>query len=144
MCRAYVYVGLYGFGYIEAGRNVIQLFQQKGWTVIITDDLNDRVLLMMNLGVGALTGLIGMLAAMADQNLVGDLGDEFGTATVAFFVAFIVGLAFCSIMMSVVGSAVNTVIVCFAESPAEFEANHPSLSREMRSSWMQAWPELAF
>ena len=102
MYRAYVYVGLYGFGYIEAGRNVIQLFQQKGWTVIITDDLNDRVLLMMNLGVGALTGLIGMLAAMADQNLVGDLGDEFGTATVAFFVAFIVGLAFCSIMMSVV------------------------------------------
>ena len=43
-------------------------------------------------------------------------------------------------MMSVVGSAVNTVIVCFAEAPAEFEANHPELSREMRMTWRQAWP----
>jgi hypothetical protein len=54
----------------------------------------------------------------------------------------IVGFVFCSILMSVVGSAVNTVIVCFAESPAEFEANHPQLSAEMRHAWVQAWPEL--
>jgi hypothetical protein len=43
-------------------------------------------------------------------------------------------------LMSVVGSAVNTVIVCFAESPAEFEQNHPHLSAEMRGAWRQAWP----
>jgi len=42
--------------------------------------------------------------------------------------------------MAVVGSAVNTTIVCFAESPAEFEANHPELSAEMRGAWHQAWP----
>ena len=35
------FVGLYGFSYIEAGKNVFQLFQQKGWTVIITDDLGN-------------------------------------------------------------------------------------------------------
>lgn len=139
---AYVYIGLYGFGYIEAGRNVIQLFQSKGWSVLITDDLNDRVLLMMSLCVGALTGIAGMLAAIADQSLLGDLDVGDSAALVAFFISFIVGIVFCSILMSVVGSAVNTVIVCFAESPAEFEANHPDLSREMRSSWMQAWPEL--
>lgn len=139
---AYVYVGLYGFSYIEAGRNVIQLFQQKGWTVLITDDLNDRVLMMMSIGIGALTGLVGMLAAMADQSLLDGLGLEGGVGLVAFLISFVVGLVFSSILMSVVSSAVNTVIVCFAESPNEFEANHPDLSREMRSSWMQAWPEL--
>lgn len=139
---AYVYVGLYGFGYIEAGRNVIQLFQQKGWTVIITDDLTDRVLMMMSICVGIVTGLVGMVIALADQNLLGDLGLEGNVAFIAFFISFIVGIVFCSILMSVVGSAVNTVIVCFAESPAEFEANHPGLSREMRSAWVQAWPEL--
>jgi len=142
---AYVYVGLYGFGYIEAGRNVIQLFQQKGWTVLITDDLNDRVLLMMSFGVGALTGIIGILVAAADENLLGGFDFDGGsTALVAFFICFVVGLVFSSILMSVVGSAVDTVIVCYAESPAEFEANHPGLSGEMRSAWMQAWPELTF
>lgn len=50
------------------------------------------------------------------------------------------GFLISSILMSVVGSAVNTVIVCFAESPAEFEQNHPHLSAEMRAAWRQAWP----
>ena len=43
--------------------------------------------------------------------------------------------------MSVVSSAVNTVIVCFAEAPNEFQMNHPELSNEMRAGWRQAWPE---
>lgn len=55
-------------------------------------------------------------------------------------VGLLVGYLFSSILMAVVGSAVNTTIVCFAESPAEFEANHPQLSAEMRESWCQAWP----
>jgi large-conductance mechanosensitive channel len=59
-----------------------------------------------------------------------------------YSIGLIVGFVFCSILMSVVGSAVNTVIVCYAESPAEFEANHPQLSAEMRSAWIQAWPGL--
>merc|ERR1712008_530705 len=70
---AYVYVGLYGFGYIEAGRNVIELFKQKGWSVIISDDLNERVFLMMSVSVGILTGIIGVLATMIDESLVNDL-----------------------------------------------------------------------
>jgi len=141
---AYVYVGLYGFGYIEAGRNVVQLFQQKGWTVIITDDLTDRVLMMVSIGVGVLTGFAGLAITLADQSVLGDLGIEENVASIGFLIGFMVGLVFCSILMSVVGSAINTVIVCFAESPAEFEANHPQLSGEMRSSWMSAWPELSF
>jgi len=139
---AYVYVGLYGFGYIEAGRNVVQLFQQKGWTVIITDDLTDRVLMMVSIGVGVLTGFAGLAITLADQSILGDLGIEENVASIGFLIGFMVGLVFCSILMSVVGSAINTVIVCFAESPAEFEANHPQLSGEMRSSWMSAWPDL--
>jgi hypothetical protein len=51
---------------------------------------------------------------------------------------------FATIFMSIVASAVNTVIVCFAEAPAEFETNHPALSAQMRAAWTQAWPELVF
>jgi hypothetical protein len=81
---AYVYVGLYGFGYMEAGRNVIQLFQQKGWTVIISDDLCDRVLFMVSLGVGILTGLITLAVTAADPNLLAALQLEDGVASAGF------------------------------------------------------------
>jgi len=139
---AYVYVGLYGFGYVHAGREVVQLFQNKGWTVMINDDLTDRVLMMVSIGVGVLTGFAGLTITLADQDILGNFGVE-NVPAAGFLVGFLVGVVFSSILMSVVGSAINTVIVCFAESPAEFEANHPQLSAEMRSSWVSAWPELS-
>ena len=74
--------------------------------------------------------LLMMMTTCAPTNIIHSIG-------------LIVGFVFCSILMSVVGSAVNTVIVCYAESPAEFQQNHPQLSTEMRTAWMQAWPELA-
>lgn len=140
---AYVYVGLYGFGYIDAGRNVLELFKSKGWDVIIADNLCDRVLFMVSLGVGVFTGLIGLLCAYMDNNLLVafDLGEN--SASAGFFIGLVVGFVFCSILMNVVGGAVNTVIVCYAESPAEFQANHPELAHEMRSAYMQAFPDLS-
>jgi Plasma-membrane choline transporter len=127
---------------LTAGRNVFQLFQSKGWTVIITDDLADNVLFMMSVGIGMATGLIGMFMGLANPNLLSGLGefDSSGAAGPAFLIAFLVGLLLSSIFMSVVQSAVNTVIVCYAEAPAEFQMNHPQLSGEMRSAWTSAWP----
>uniref|UniRef100_A0A7S4K077 Choline transporter-like protein n=1 Tax=Odontella aurita TaxID=265563 RepID=A0A7S4K077_9STRA len=136
---AYIYVGLYGYSYLEAGKNVITLFQNKGWSAIITDNLIDNVLLMMSVAIGLLTGLIGLLLAVLDNNLFAGIGIDDG-GSVGFFVGFLVGYVLASILMSVVGSAVNTVIVCFAEAPAEFQQNHPQLSDEMRFAWTQAWP----
>jgi hypothetical protein len=138
---AYVYVGLYGFSYIEAGRNVIQLFQQKGWTAIITDDLTDNVLFMMSVAIGLACGLIGLIMGSFDSEMFQGMGYEHASGP-AFLIGFFVGFLFASIMMAVVGSAVNTVIVCYAEAPAEFQMNHPELAAEMRDAWTQAWPEL--
>ena len=55
-------------------------------------------------------------------------------------VGFITGIALCSTLFSVVGSACKSVIVLYAEAPNEFQANHPELSSRMRASWQQAWP----
>ena len=59
---------------------------------------------------------------------------------VAFVFGFIVGLVLCSILMSTVGSAVNAVIVLFAEAPAEFQQNYPELSQKMLETWRSAFP----
>ena len=55
-------------------------------------------------------------------------------------VGLAVGLVASSILFGIITSAVNTVIVCFAASPVDFEKNHPELSQEMRSAWREVWP----
>lgn len=130
-----------GYNYLDAGRNVITLFRNKGWTSIISDNLADNVLFMVSMMIGLLTGFVGYLVASLDQNIFADFGFE-SPGGVGFMFGGLVGLVLSSILLSVVASAVSTVIVCFAESPAEFEVNHPQLSMDMRYAWRSAWPEL--
>merc|ERR1719223_1506318 len=137
---AYIYVGLYGYNYLDAGKNVITLFRNKGWTTIIADNLADNVLFMVSIMIGLLSGLVGLTIAKLDQNLFANMGFD-DTASVGFVLGLLVGFIMASILMGVVSSAVNTVIVCFAESPREFEVNHPQLSMEMRDAWRRAWPD---
>lgn len=54
--------------------------------------------------------------------------------------SFLIGLVISAILLSVVDSSVNTVLVSFAEAPAEFEENHPQLSSEMRDAWRLVYP----
>lgn len=44
-------------------------------------------------------------------------------------------------MMNVVRGAVNTLIVCWADSPARLEENHPEATREMAETWTKVFPE---
>lgn len=44
-------------------------------------------------------------------------------------------------MMSVVRGGVNTLIVCFADSPSLLEENHPELTQEIVTAWAEAFPE---
>jgi len=130
-----------GYSYLDAGKNVMTLFRNKGWTTIITDNLAENVLFMISIMIGLLTGVVGSIVASLDQNIFADFGFE-SPGGVGFAFGFLIGLVLSSILMSVVASAVSTVVVCFAESPAEFEHNHPQLSGEMRNAWRVAWPEL--
>jgi len=62
---AFVYVGLYGYSFMDAGKNVMTLFRSRGWTTIITDNLIDNVLAMVSVGVGILTGVLSIVVASA-------------------------------------------------------------------------------
>jgi len=129
---AFVYVGLYGYSFMDAGKNVMTLFKSRGWTTIITDNLIDRVLGMLAVAVGVLTGVTGIIVANT-------LGVDLGYG-VPFLMGLSLGFVICATLMGVVSSAVNTVIVCYAEAPNEFQTNHPKLSDNMRATWRQAWP----
>lgn len=54
-----------------------------------------------------------------------------------------IGIWVCSVMMNVVKGAVNTAIVCWADSPTAFEMNHPALTKEMGEAWTLVYPEIS-
>lgn len=54
-------LGLYGYPYLQAGKNVITLFKNRGWEAIIADDLVGNTLFLVSVIVGALSGVVGIL-----------------------------------------------------------------------------------
>lgn len=53
---------------------MITLFQNKGWTTIITDDLAENVLFMMSIGIGLVTGLVGLIISTIDKDIFAGIG----------------------------------------------------------------------
>jgi len=49
---AFVYVGIYGYKFTDAGKAVMQLFHERGFDGIINDDLIGNCLFFVSLGVG--------------------------------------------------------------------------------------------
>jgi hypothetical protein len=58
-----------------------------------------------------------------------------------YSVGFVIGAIVTSVLMSVVHGAVNTLIVCFADSPARLAEEHPELTLEITDAWAEAFPE---
>mmetsp|Transcript_4832 Transcript_4832/g.12426 ORF Transcript_4832/g.12426 Transcript_4832/m.12426 type:complete len:468 (+) Transcript_4832:198-1601(+) len=139
---AFIYVGVYGFSYIESGKNVMQLFANRGWEAIIADDLVSGAVTLLAILFALIIG--GIAFASKDlpifEALVAEFGEE-NSGIVAFFVGFLPSLMICSILLSLISSGVNTVIVMFADAPQEFQQNHPELSTKMREKWAEFYPD---
>jgi len=135
---AYIYVGVYGYSYCEAGSKVMELFRDRGWEAIIADDLVANALFLVTIIVGLISGLIGIIVAeLTDWFAEKDADQE---DSICFVIGLLVGWMLCGITMSLVASAVNTVIVLFADAPAEFQRNWPEQSDKMRNAYISAFP----
>jgi len=135
---AFVYVGIYGYSYIEAGKNVIQLFKNRGWEAIIADDLVGNVVVLTSVVTGLFMGGISVALANTTTWFTGTPFED--PRIPAFFVGFIIGFGVTAILLSTIASGVNAVIVMFADAPAELERNYPEISRNMREKWMEVYP----
>lgn len=130
---AFIYVGVYGYPYVEAGKKVMTLFSERGWTVVINDNLVSGAL-------GLMSFTIAILISASSTALI-FARDEWGIMfTLIFALAFVLSLT----MMSAIDSAVSTVIVCFAEAPSDLERNHQTHYREIRDAWNKVYPLIRF
>jgi hypothetical protein len=75
---AYVYVGMYGYDYITAGKMVMELFRSRGWSSIVGFDLVSGALFMASVMVGLLCGICGALIRATFPSWFMELGDGGG------------------------------------------------------------------
>lgn len=134
---AFTYMGLYHYGLKEAGHKANDLFDKRGWSRIVSDDLIPSVLTMVSLVIGGLTGSFAVILQALDGHGLTSFGHPVLTS---FTIGFLVGIVLSTVLISIIDSSVCAVIVCFAGSPVEFHRNHPALSHEMRHAWKEVWP----
>ena len=137
---SYVYVGLYGYSYMEAGTKVMTLFKSRGWDAIINDQLVFRVLSLVSFVIGTITGLVGILIVQTHPSII-SIVDHDDAVWMAFLSGLLIGTVVAGILMSVVASAVDTVVVLYAESPLDFHANYPFLYQQMVEAWSATYPQ---
>eukprot|EP01083_Nonionella_stella_P084200 233031_1 len=123
---AFIYVGVYGYTYVTAGKKVMKLFKERGWTVIINDNLVNNALGLMCIAISLLSGIAPVLLRTT-------------SAEKFFGIGFIIALLLSMTVMNVISSAVSTIIVCFAEAPGELERNHEIHSINMKEAWSKVY-----
>jgi hypothetical protein len=132
---SYTYIGMYGYSFVEAGERAYQLFATREWLEVVKDNLIQNVLLLACVAIGGSTGTFAVIVEEMDGY---DFTSFHKPVLSAFVVGSVIGYVMSNILMlGVVGSAVNTILVCFAAGPFEFDKNHPRLSGEMREAWSQ-------
>jgi len=131
-----VYIGIYGYDYWTASKKISQLFAARGWFVIVNDHLVARSLRMTTLLIGILSGVLTVLLGILW------FGSDPGLAVFMYMGGCILGGFLASIQLRVVSSAVETIVVCFAEAPSALSENHPpELGNRMIQAWQMAYPD---
>ena len=132
---SYTYIGMYNYSYCDGGEKAIQLFETREWMDIVRDNLIQNILFMATIVIGGSSGTVAMVVEEVDGYMFTSLHKPVVTS---FWIGFFLGFILSNILLlGLAGSAVNTILVCFAAEPFEFDRNHPHLSSEMREVWSQ-------
>ena len=132
---SYTYIGMYGYTFSEGGDKAIQLFETREWMEVVRDNLIQNILLIASVAIGGSAGTFAVIVEEVDGFTFTTLHKPILTSCL---LGSVLGFVLSNVLLlGVVGSAVNTVLVCFAAHPFEFDKSHPRHSREMRESWSQ-------
>eukprot|EP00980_Cylindrotheca_fusiformis_P025802 scaffold14624_cov100-Cylindrotheca_fusiformis.AAC.10 len=149
---AYVFVGIYGHSYLESGKEAMELFRSRGFVALITDRLVLWCLCLAVFFNGILTGLASILLERLVTTMMGEsnatepsssyvFGVPPGVDIASFLVGFVVGCVVTSVFKNVIGGAISTLIVCWAESPTAIMANHEEWAKKIMDAWSSVYPD---
>ena len=93
---------------------MVDLFKTRGWQTIIADNIVSRLLVIISLTIGLLTGVLTLFAALFVEEFEANEGMQ-GWLAIGFFIGIFIGLILSGVFMGLILSAVDAVIVCYAE-----------------------------
>ncbi|OQR93791.1 hypothetical protein THRCLA_08348 [Thraustotheca clavata] len=139
---AYAYIGIHGYNFLKAGHSVSKMFAAKGWSAIVNDDLTQKVFFLGNLVVGALSCFLTIQIASSDleKNSLAFSGLKKPEAVVGV-IGFLIGYVVNNLFMSVMGGAVTTIFVLWAEDPAGWQITQPKHYEKLHSAWLKIYPD---
>lgn len=137
---AFIYVGMHGYSFLDAGKQANLLFEARGWTTIVNDDLYTYVLTIVTIVIGGCTGIFGLLLEHYSEYGLG-ITSYHKPGVAGFAIGFTMGLLLSNIVVAIVSSALNTMFCCYASRPIEFHKNHTDLSSNLRQKWKESWPD---
>jgi len=131
------YVGIYGYSYLNAGAEVLDLFNERGWTAIVSDALVENVLWVAATAIAILTGLIGVNISKDDE----EFNDLSGSLSIAFFMGCAVGYAMATTMFDVVSAGATSVLILFAEDDDILRQYHRDEFDRLDDAWRRIYPD---
>ena len=147
---AFTYVGIYGYSFRVAGKAVFELFGDRGWTLIINDSLIENTLSLVALMNGALCAGVGVGLVTAEKSSFSAATSSSGSSSNVFVqaqitvavVGFLIGIATCTVVMSVVESAVCTVFIAFAQDPNALRLSRPMVHHRLMQAYLSVHREI--
>jgi hypothetical protein len=143
---AYAYIAAYGYDFMTAGKYVMSLFEQRGWSAIINDDLISNALTLLAVFMSLLGGLVGLILTgfflVTDtHSITGAIKDQSTLYIIGGIYGGLVGLVVGLLIVSVIDSAVAMVYVCFAEDPMTLQVHHPETYHDLQEKWLLFNPD---
>lgn len=136
---AFCYVAAWGKSYIESGRAVMALFERRGWTTIINDDLIANVLSLSIIALSLFCAAIGYTFAFFFSSYFISCGIT-SPSTFLGLIGGALGAAVGHVLVSLLHSAVSTIFVCLAEDPMALQKNHPNEFEILCYTWQMIHP----
>jgi hypothetical protein len=135
---AFVFAALTGQSFRTASRSFLDLFQQRGWTMIINDDLTGSALTIVTIAIGFISAALGGIAVYAAMP---HSPSRAAIAGMAAFFCFKIGITMGTVMASILSAGVRTAFVCFAINPAALGATHPEHLQNLLIAWYKFHPQ---
>ncbi len=117
---AYTQVALYGKDFITSAKDTMDMFEAKGLTMLINDNLTEIVCFIASIITAILTSIcVALPASIAIE------GTNVTNSLFYFFMFFVVGYCVSAVMFVQIQSAVCTTFVVWAQDPDTMQARRP-------------------
>eukprot|EP00656_Telonema_subtile_P054196 TRINITY_DN8037_c0_g1_i4.p1 TRINITY_DN8037_c0_g1~~TRINITY_DN8037_c0_g1_i4.p1 ORF type:complete len:338 (-),score=79.12 TRINITY_DN8037_c0_g1_i4:237-1250(-) len=126
---AFVHCAIYGEGFCHAAKSALQFLEGAALTAIISDDIIKRFLFAGSFIGAFFNGCFIASLGKDENNFTGEEAAAWGVSI------GIVSYFFIYIMLSPLLSAVEALLVCFAEEPVILHDNHDEEYHSLIGAW---------